>query len=403
MLRIGEAASVQFPMVAHAAEIGWTPIPPKDATAKRGGEAGMLFRDDLGSALDTFNPWMSAETVRQVIERLEALPPTIEGNRDMLAWLRGERQWYDDGEKRHRRVRMVDFDTPGANALHLTWEWKLKPPARKGSRADVMFLVNDVPVAIVEHKNPKDRDAIERGVTQLRRYEVETPELVGAPQLFNVTHLVDYWYGVTWNVSRRFMARWKERPEESYRCAVQSFFDPAAFLRTLAEDGRALQFAARGPARLEKEARDIRVRTGAAVTAHPCDVLDEDSGASLLDALDPLPDAAVCVVVLLGDQAESQHDSAAAERAMRTLSATCPGYSPSKLHMLIPGSSSTSYHVGLIFALLTVYFDISRSILRDGADAALGGAIGRRARSWRQMSLDAGCAPRARPEASVNK
>ena len=233
VLRIDEAASVQFPMVAHAAEIGWTPVPPEDATAKRGGEAGMLFRDDLGSALAAFNPWMSAETVRQVIERLEALPPTIEGNRDMLAWLRGERQWYDDGEKRHRRVRFVDFDTPAANALHVTWEWRLKPPARKGNRADVMFLVNGVPVAIVEHKNPRDRDAIERGITQLRRYEIETPELVGAAQLFNVTHLIDYWYGVTWNVSRRFMARWKEQREESYRFAVQSFFEPAAFLRTL--------------------------------------------------------------------------------------------------------------------------------------------------------------------------
>ena len=232
-LRIGEAASVQFPMVAHAAEIGWTPVPPEDATAKRGGEAGMLFRDDLGSALEALNPWMSAETVRRVIERLEALPPSIEGNRDMLAWLRGERQWYDDGERWHRRVRLVDFDTPAANALHVTWEWRLKPPARKGNRADVMFLVNGVPVAIVEHKNPADRDAIERGVTQLRRYEIETPELVGAPQLFNVTHLIDYWYGVTWNVSRRFMARWKERPEESYRFAVQSFFEPAVFLRTL--------------------------------------------------------------------------------------------------------------------------------------------------------------------------
>ena len=233
MLRIAEAASVQFPMVVHAVEIGWTPVPPEGATAKRGGEAGMLFRDDLGLALNALNPWMSTETVRQVIERLEALPPSIEGNRDMLAWLRGERQWYDDGEKRHRRVRLVDFDTPAANALHVTWEWKLKPPARKGNRADVMFLVNGVPVTIVEHKNPTDRDAIEHGVTQLRRYEIETPDLVGAPQLFNVTHLMDYWYGVTWNVSRRFMARWKERPEESYRFAVQSFFEPAAFLRTL--------------------------------------------------------------------------------------------------------------------------------------------------------------------------
>ena len=79
LLRIDEAASIQFPMVAHAAEIGWTPVSPKDATAMRGGEAGTLFRDDLGSALAALNPWMSAETVRQVIERLEALPPTIEG------------------------------------------------------------------------------------------------------------------------------------------------------------------------------------------------------------------------------------------------------------------------------------------------------------------------------------
>ena len=55
------------------------------------------------------------------------------------------------------------------------------------------------------------------------RYEREMPELLGAAQLLNVTHLLDYWYGVTWNVSRRYMARWKERPEDTYRFAVQSF------------------------------------------------------------------------------------------------------------------------------------------------------------------------------------
>ena len=97
----------------------------------------------------------------------------------------------------------------------------------------MLFLINGVPVAIVEHKNPKDAGAIERGVSQLRRYEIETPELLAAPQLFNVTHVLDYWYGVTWNASRRFMARWKERREESYRFAVQSFFEPTDFLRTL--------------------------------------------------------------------------------------------------------------------------------------------------------------------------
>ena len=232
-LNITEAGSVQFPMVRHAAEIGWTRLSPYDAMQKRGGQAGTLFRGDLEDALRRFNPWMTEDAIRSAVERLEALPPTIEGNREMLAWLRGERQWYDEAEQRHRQVRLVDFETPGANLLHVTWEWKLKPPARKGNRADVMFLVNGVPVAIVEHKNPTDADAIERGIIQLRRYEIETPELMGAAQLFNVTHLLDYWYGVTWNASRRFMARWKERPEDSYRFAVQSFFEPTDFLRTL--------------------------------------------------------------------------------------------------------------------------------------------------------------------------
>jgi len=232
-LKISEAGTVQFPMVAHAVGIGWTPITPEVAKQKRGGEAGMIFTDELEAALVNFNSWMSGDAVRQVIEKLAAIPPTIEGNREMLSWLRGERQWYDETEKRQRRVQILDFETPGNNVFHITWEWKLKPPARKGNRADVMFVINGLPVCIVEHKNPKDGGAIDRAVTQLRRYEKETPELVGTPQLFNVTHLLDYWYGVTWNTNRRYMARWKQTPEETYKFAVQAFFEPTDFLRTL--------------------------------------------------------------------------------------------------------------------------------------------------------------------------
>ncbi len=230
---VTEADTVQFPMVRHAAEIGWVPLSPQAAGEKRGGVDGMFFRAELETKLAQFNPWMSVDAIRQVIERLEAVPPTIEGNQKMLAWLRGERQLYDETEERYRRVQIADFDHPAENSFHVTWEWHLKPPARKGSRADVMFIVNGVPVAIVEHKNPKDGNAIERGVSQLRRYEKETPELLVAPQLFNVTHLLDYWYGVTWNVNRRYMARWKQERGEAYRFAVQSFFEPTDFLRTL--------------------------------------------------------------------------------------------------------------------------------------------------------------------------
>jgi type I restriction enzyme R subunit len=220
-------------MVKHAVEIGWTPLAPEVAKQKRGGEAGMLLRDELEAKLSEFNPWLSADALRSIIETLDAIPATVDGNREMLMWLRGERGWYDEAEKRHRRVQLVDFEHPDANEFHVSWEWSLKPPARKGNRADVMFLINGVPVCIVEHKNPKDGDAIERGIKQLRRYEIETPELIGAPQIFNVTHLLDYWYGVTWNATRRDMARWKQMPDEAYRFAVQAFFERTDFLRTL--------------------------------------------------------------------------------------------------------------------------------------------------------------------------
>lgn len=232
-LKISEAGTVQFPMVKHAVEIGWTSITPEDARTKRGGEAGTFFRDVLETKLAAFNPWISADAVRSIVETLDALPATIEGNRELLAWLRGERQWYDEAEKRHRPVTVIDFEHVADNVFHVTWEWKIKPPARKGNRADVMFVVNGVPVVIVEHKNPKDGDAIERAIKQLRRYELETPELLATTQLFNVTHLLDYWYGVTWNANRRDMARWKQAPEETYRFAVQAFFEPTDFLRTL--------------------------------------------------------------------------------------------------------------------------------------------------------------------------
>ena len=36
---------------------------------------------------------------------------------------------------------------------------------------------------------------------------------------------------MTWNISRRFTVRWRERLEENYRSAVQSFFEPATFPR----------------------------------------------------------------------------------------------------------------------------------------------------------------------------
>ena len=91
-----------------------------------------------------------------------------------------------------------------------------------------------------------------------------------------------------------------------------------AIARRLAEEGYALQLAGRDPAGLERVAEEIRSQWECAVTALPCDVLEEGGGGARLGALDPLPDVAICVVGLLGDQRGSERDAAEAERVLRT-------------------------------------------------------------------------------------
>ena len=91
-----------------------------------------------------------------------------------------------------------------------------------------------------------------------------------------------------------------------------------ATARRLAAEMGIVQLAGRHVERLEREARDIRIRTAASVTVHRCDVLQIDGSVALVKALDPLPDVAVCVVGALGDQFRAQRDAQVAEEIIAT-------------------------------------------------------------------------------------
>jgi type I restriction enzyme, R subunit len=233
-----ESATVQFPLVDHAMAVGWEPVTPEAALGKRRGEGGLFFYDELEAALLRLNPGVVRPAdVPSIIQQLDSLPSSIAGNREVLEWLRGHKTIHVDAENRHRNVRLLDFDDgtkDGApnNVFQVTWEWSYRN-GRKCNRADVVFLVNGVPVAIVENKNPKSKDAMGKALVQLRRYEMETPELLAAPQVFNITHLIEYFYGVTWNLQRKFIFNWKEEQPGCYEDRVKRFFERGRFLRML--------------------------------------------------------------------------------------------------------------------------------------------------------------------------
>ena len=145
-----EVGTVQAPMLKHAEGAGWTIVSEANALKKRGGESGLFFYDELRDALIRLNPGVvTNENVESIIQRIEAAPSTIEGNREILEWLRGSRTVYVESEKRHRNVTLIDLSALGNNVFQVTEEWTYRFPSRKGNRADVVFVVNGIPVALI--------------------------------------------------------------------------------------------------------------------------------------------------------------------------------------------------------------------------------------------------------------
>ena len=232
---MSERDAVQNPMLRYADEIGWESISASQALQMRVGKTRLYFAGLLESQLLKLNREVLDETLcKEILRQLNLLNPTREGNWEALAWLRGERSIFVPSQDRERNVTLIDFDTPDSNLFHVTDEWRQKNTAYR-NRADVVFLINGIPVAVVETKSAHKRDGLAEGVGQIRRYHRETPEMFTTAQLFGVTQLLDFFYGVTWNTSRKNLFNWKADAPASYEDKVKTFFDPARFLKTLRE------------------------------------------------------------------------------------------------------------------------------------------------------------------------
>lgn len=228
-----ERATVQNPLVEYVQEIGWAYVSPDQALTLRRGESGTLFYQTLRDKLISLNPGLvTVYNVDDVIARIESVRNNIEGNAEVLAWLRGERSVYVESEKRQRNVTLVDFAHPAENVFQVTDEWQYTN-GKYRNRADVVFVINGIPVALVETKSAAKKEGIEEGIAQIRRYHRETPELVTAPQIFDVTHLIDFYYGVTWNLDRKSLFNWKDEEKGNFERKVKRFFARERFLRFL--------------------------------------------------------------------------------------------------------------------------------------------------------------------------
>jgi type I restriction enzyme R subunit len=228
----GEHKTVQARILAYAQAIGWTFVSREQAEQRRGFDLAVppadraknrsLFFDDLLDAkVREFNPRYT-EAAGALIGRFRHLHTDLHGNRDFVEHLRNRGKFFDHDEKRERDLVLIDYDDPARNVYEITEEWAFHN-GHYGTREDVVFLINGIPVLVIECKNASKDEAIALGVDQLRRYHRETPELFVPQQLFTATDAIGFAYGVTWNTVRRNIFNWKHAEVGQLEAKVKSF------------------------------------------------------------------------------------------------------------------------------------------------------------------------------------
>src|ERR1700730_5664385 len=245
----GEHKTVQSRILQYAQEIGWSYVPRDEAQRRRGFDpegstsqesarkATLFLGDVLYNKVRALNPKYK-EAGGALIGDLTRLRADIYGNRDFLAYLRNQGKFFCDEEGRELDLQLIDYADAGRprpdwqNIYEVT-EGFYANNGRFGTREDVVFLINGIPVLVVECKNATKNEAIALGVDQIRRYHLETPEVMVPEMLFTATEAIGFSYGVTWNMVRRNIFNWKHEQIGQLEAKVKSFCDIPHVLRLL--------------------------------------------------------------------------------------------------------------------------------------------------------------------------
>ena len=178
----GEHKTVQARILEYADDIGWTLVSRGEAERRRGFDPDVtpkdrakgrtLFFDDLlDGKVREFNP-RYAEAEGALLGKFRQFHTDIYGNREFIEHLRNRGKFFDHEEDRERDLVLIDYEDLSRNIFEVTEEFAFHN-GHYGIREDVVFLINGIPVLVIECKNANKDEAIALGVDQIRRYHAE--------------------------------------------------------------------------------------------------------------------------------------------------------------------------------------------------------------------------------------
>lgn len=219
-----EAKQSQLPLVEMLINLGYKYISRSEAMVQRNDDTSRFLLGDIArSSLMQINGYdyngtmmkFSELDVAKVVDELEntRLEGLIDTSKDIfhtiMPKLGGKTvEVYNDGRYESRSFCFIDFEHPENNEYHVTVEYKVT--CRETIRCDIVCFVNGIPIVIIENK--KSSVAIDKAISQLRRYQKPEfcPKLFIYPQLLIATNSSEFLYGTT-GTPAKFFASWRER------------------------------------------------------------------------------------------------------------------------------------------------------------------------------------------------
>jgi type I restriction enzyme R subunit len=228
-----ERGAVQNPLIKYAEKVGWEYISRDEALRLRGGKTGLVFKDLFINQIQKLNPdFMDHILAEDIIRKLETVPPNIGGNFTSWKYLKGLGTVFVPNEKRERNVRFFDTEDIDRNIFHVTDEFEFTN-GTKTIRPDVVFLINGVPVFLIETKAAHKIDGISEALEQVKRYHRDCPELLAILQIYALTHILRYYYSATWNTSEKLLFNWKEEAGGDFENLVKTFLNRDRVIKLL--------------------------------------------------------------------------------------------------------------------------------------------------------------------------
>ncbi|MEM3402627.1 MAG: HsdR family type I site-specific deoxyribonuclease, partial [Candidatus Hadarchaeales archaeon] len=217
-------------------KLGWNYVNPDDMKRRRGGVfEDPLVVEDLKNALRRINRGveLTDADLSFIVTSLRTIPANLEGIRIFLDRLRNGLVVPLQKEGEERVVRLVDFENVDNNDFVVTNQFRVE--GVKGNiRADVVLLVNGIPLVLIECKNPTlERVDWTDAYRQVKRYEDQAPELFKYVQFSIATDGIKTYYFPnafrSEGEERSFLAVWKDpypfkkegfRKDDTLRIAV---------------------------------------------------------------------------------------------------------------------------------------------------------------------------------------